>query len=177
MQNAASRRDTRLSAVFLSPFNRLEVAPAWGKAVAAIAAIYQYVRTDAFSGALLLLVFIGLIDYWLGVKAAKYENTYDATIAHRGVMGKICGIALVFLVRLIEGYIQIQGLGDTHGIAATAIALQLFVVDLQSIAHHREQFGGAPLAFLVPIFAWLDRFGSAKIPAPPKDDAAKPSSP
>ena len=173
MHYQSARRDASLSAAFLSPFDRLELAPTWGKVVGAIAAIIQYVRSDAFSGALLLLVFIGLIDYWIGVGAAKADGTYNSTIAHRGVMGKICGIVLVFLVRLIEGYIRIQGLGDTHGVAATAIALQLFVVDLQSIAHHREQFGAQPLSFLIPVFAWLDRFGSSKIPAPPPPASAE----
>lgn len=170
MQFKLSHRDARLSAVFLSPFDRLDLAPGWGKAAGVLLGAYQYVRTDAFSGALLLVVFIGMIDYWLGVKAAKSTNSYDPIVAHRGVMGKICGILLLFLVRLIESYIQAQGLGDTHGAAATAIAFSLFAVDLQSIAHHREEFGAQPIPFLGAVLAWLDRFASSKIPPPPAQD-------
>jgi holin family protein len=156
-----SRRDARFSAVFLSPFDRLEQGPVWAKAIGAIGAIYQYLRTDAFSGALLLVVFIGMIDYWLGVKAAKSTNSYDPIVAHRGVMGKICGVLLLFLVRLVEGYIGAQGLGDTKGAAATAIAISLFAVDLQSIAHHREAFGAQPIPILSAVLAWIQRLATA----------------
>jgi hypothetical protein len=165
-------RDARLSAVFLSPFDHLEMTPSWGKVVAAITAIYQFIRTDAFSGALLLVVLIGMIDYWLGVRAAKASKTYNTVIAHNGAMGKICGVILLFLVRLLEGYIHAQGLGDTHGAAATAIAVSLFAVDLQSIAHHREEFGASRIPVLSAALAWLEKFADSKIPEPP--DPAPP---
>lgn len=173
MYYSTFRRDARFSAVFLSPLERLEVTPTSGKVFAAIAGIYQYLRTDAFSGALLLVIFIGMVDYWLGVKAAKSTNSYDPVIAHRGVMGKICGVLLLFLVRLVESYIQAQGLGNTHGAAATAIAISLFAVDLQSIEHHREEFGAAPIPVISAILAWLQRLASDRIPAAP--DPAAPA--
>lgn len=168
-----SRRDARFSAVLLSPFDRLEMAPSWGRIVAAAGAIYQYVRTDAFSGALLLVVFIGMVDYWLGVKAAKSTKSYDPVIAHRGAMGKICGVLLLFMIRLVESYIQAQGLGDTHGAAATAIAISLFAVDLQSIAHHREEFGAQPIPVLGAVLGWLQRIASSRVPPDPASMPAR----
>lgn len=168
-----SHRDARLSAVLLSPFDRLESGPLWGRTFAVFGAIYQFIRTDAFSGALLLVIAIAVVDYWLGVKAAKSTNTYDPVIAHRGVMGKISGILLLFLVRLVEGYIQVQGLGNTRGAAATAIAISLFAVDLQSIAHHREAFGAAPIPVLSSLLAWLQRIASSRIPDSPADTPAR----
>ena len=167
MQYNISHRDARLSAVLLSPFDRLESGPLWARAFAAIGAIYQFIRTDAFSGALLLVIAIGIVDYWLGVKAAKSTNSYDPAVAHRGVMGKISGILLLFLIRLIEGFIQAQGLGNTHGAAATAIAISLFAVDLQSIAHHREAFGAQPLPILGAILEWIQKLFASRVPPAP----------
>jgi hypothetical protein len=180
MNYRMSDKNGRLSAVLLSPFDRLDMNPIWGKAMALLAALYQYIRTDAFSGALLLVVFIGIVDYWLGVKAAKSTKTYDAVIAHRGAMGKISGVLLLFLVRVLEGFVQAQGWGDTKGAAATAIAISLFAVDLQSIAHHREEFGAQPIPVLGAILSWIQRLASSRVPPAPVDtptrrsDDAKP---
>jgi hypothetical protein len=165
MNYRMSGRDARFSTVLLSPFDRLDMNPVWGKVIAAIAAIYQYLRTDAFSGALFLVVAVGIIDYWLGVKAAKSTKTFDPVVAHRGAMGKISGVLLLFLVRILEGFIQAQGWGNTKGAAATAIAISLFAVDLQSIAHHREEFGAQPIPVLGVVLAWIQRFASGKVPA------------
>ena len=169
MNYKMSGRDAPLSTVLFSPFERLDMNPLWGKAMALLAALYQYLRTDAFSGALLLVVFIGIVDYWLGVKAAKSTKTYDPVIAHRGAMGKISGVLLLFLVRVLEGFIQAQGWGDTHGAAATAIAISLFAVDLQSIAHHREEFGAQPIPLLGAFLSWIQRLASSRIPDVPAD--------
>lgn len=164
MRYTLSAKDAPFSAVFLSPFERLELNPNWGKVVAALAAVYQYLRTDAFSGALLLVVAVGIVDYWLGVKAAKSTKTFDPVIAHRGAMGKISGVLLLFLIRILEGFIQAQGWGNTKGAAATAIAISLFAVDLQSIAHHREEFGAQPIPLVSPFLAWLQRAMSQLLP-------------
>lgn len=166
-------KDAPLSVVLYSPFERLEMNPLWGKAMAMLGALYQYLRTDAFSGALLLVVAVGIVDYWLGAKAAKLTKTYDPVVAHRGAMGKISGVVLLFLVRVLEGFIQVQGWGDTHGAAATAIAISLFAVDLQSIAHHREEFGAQPIPLLGAFLSWVQRLASAKIPAPPADTPSR----
>lgn len=164
MRYTLSAKDAPFSAVFLSPFERLELNPSWGKVLAALAAVYQYLRTDAFSGALLLVVAVGIVDYWLGVKAAKSAKTFDPVIAHRGAMGKISGVLLLFLIRILEGFIQVQGWGNTKGAAATAIAISLFVVDLQSIAHHREEFGAQPIPLVSPFLAWVQRFLAQMLP-------------
>lgn len=161
MNYRLSGRDARFSSILLSPFDRLDMNPVWGKAMALLAGLYQYLRTDAFSGALLMVVAVGMVDYWLGVRAAKSTKTFDPVIAHRGAMGKISGVLLLFLVRILEGFIQAQGWGNTKGAAATAIAISLFAVDLQSIAHHREEFGAAPIPVLSPALSWLQRVAAS----------------
>lgn len=166
MNYKLSKQDSRFSAVFLSPLERLDMNPVWGRAIAALAALYQYLRTDAFSGALLLVVFIGIVDYWLGVKAAKAKGLYDSAIAHSGAWGKVSGVVLLFLVRVLEGFVQAQGWATTRGAAATAIAISLFAVDLQSIAHHREEFGAQPIPLLGAFLDWLQRLLARVFSAP-----------
>jgi hypothetical protein len=118
---------------------------------------------------LLLVVAVGMVDYWLGVKASKATKSFDPVIAHKGAMGKISGVLLLFLVRILEGFIQAQGWGNTKGAAATAIAISLFAVDLQSIAHHREEFGAQPIPVLGAVLDWIQRFASSKVPELPAD--------
>jgi hypothetical protein len=170
MDYRMSGRDARFSTVLFSPFDRLEMNPLWGRGLAGLGAVIQYLRTDAFSLALLMVVLVGIIDYWLGVKAAKSTSpsSYDPIVAHRGAMGKVSGVLLLFLVRVLEGFVQLQGWGNTKGAAATAIAISLFIVDFQSIAHHREEFGAQPIPLLGAFLNWIQRI-LARVFAPPED--------
>jgi hypothetical protein len=119
-----------------------------------------------------MVVAVGMIDYWLGVKAAKSTkpSSFDPVVAHRGAMGKVSGVLLLFLVRILEGFVQTQGWGNTKGAAATAIAISLFAVDLQSIAHHREEFGAQPIPVLGAVLGWIQRLASGRVPEVPAAD-------
>src|SRR5689334_10466005 len=105
-----------LLSVFVSPIARLDSA----KVVAAIAAAVQFVITDAFAGAFILVFVAGVADYWIGVKAARAQvpSAYDSAIAHRGWLGKMSGFVLLLLIRALEFYVQGQGLPTTHGALA-----------------------------------------------------------
>jgi hypothetical protein len=110
MNYKVSRRDARLSAVLLSPFDRLEAGATWAKASAAIGAAAQYAYHDAFIGALLFVIVSGVADYIVGVRAARLTAVYDVQLAHRGALGKISGLLLLLLVRSFEHYLYLQGL-------------------------------------------------------------------
>lgn len=155
--------------VFLSPLERLESA----KVIAIIAACFQYLLTDAFAGAFVLVFVAGVADYRIGVKAAKLLKQYDPIAAHRGWLGKMSGFCLLLMIRALEYYLRGQGF-DWHGALATGVALSLFVVDLQSIAHHREELGAQPIPVLSSLLAWLQnwiqRMTESKLPSPPAVD-------
>jgi hypothetical protein len=71
----------------------------------------------------------------------------------------------VLLVRLVEGWLYAHAFVDTRGGIATALTVSLIVVDLQSIAHHRESFGATPIPVLSQLLAWLQElFASSRIP-------------
>lgn len=168
MNYRLSRRDARLSAVLFSPWERIESSPAWAKAFGLSAGVLQYVRNDAFLSALCMVFVIGIVDYILGVKAARMTKSYDPVIAHRGAMGKLSGLILICLIRMVEHFLFIQGLVPaTHGMVATAAAISLFAIDLQSIAHHREEFGAQPIPVFGTVFAWLQRLATSKLPPLP----------
>jgi hypothetical protein len=164
-----TRNDARLSAVLISPVERLENAPTWGKAVGLLGSLVQYVTTDAFTGALFLVLFVGIIDYAVGTKAAKLAGIYSPAAAHRGAMGKITGLLICLILRVVEQYILVQGLVNTRGMLATAVAISLFAVDLQSIAHHRESFGARPIPVLSRVLDWLHALANSRVPAVPAD--------
>lgn len=168
MKYDLARPDARLSAVLLSPLERMEwtTLPTWGKILAGIGALAQLLIADAFVGALLLVIVIGMADYIVGVKAARMANDYDPQAAHRGAMGKMSGILILLLIRAVEGWVSFQGLGNTKGAAATAVAISLFAVDLQSIAHHRESFGAKPIPVLGRLLEWIQDFANSRLPDP-----------
>jgi hypothetical protein len=162
-----SNKDARFSAVFLSPLDRIASSSTWTKIFAAAGAVYQYVRTDAFAGALFFVIAAGIVDYWIGVKAAKSTKppTYDPLVAHRGALGKVTGVLLLLFIRAFEHYLHLQGLlADFHGMGATALAISLFAVDLQSIAHHREELGAQAIPVWGAVMSWLQRIASSKLP-------------
>lgn len=155
-----------LFAVFWSPLGRLESA----KLIAVLAAIAQYLMTDAFAGAFILVFVAGLMDYRIGVRSAKLMKLYDPLIAHRGWLGKMSGFCLLLLIRALEFYLHGQGFLDTHAALATGVALSLFAVDVQSIAHHREELGLQPIPALGDLISFVQRFARSKIPP----DSASP---
>lgn len=146
-----------------APIDRLSLLPPWVKLTAILAALVQYIEHDAFGFALFILIASGVFDYYYGVKAARYLGKYDPMLAHAGAMGKLGGVLLLFLVRLIEHYIHVQGLLDTHGAAATAVAVSLIAMDIQSVAHHRESFGARPIPILSALLSRFQSVVSAKV--------------
>lgn len=167
MKYSMRRHDARLAAALLSPLDRVEHLSTWGKVFAFGGAIWQYATTSAFSVALFLVLIAAIADYLLGVKASKWNGTYTPQAAHRGALGKMTGLLIAMLLRTVEYFILVQGLGDTKGMLATAVALSLFASDLQSIAHHRESFGAKPIPVLSSALEWIQRLAASRIPGPP----------
>lgn len=171
-----SRDDARLSAVLLAPVNRLleHELPAWGKIVVAIGASFQFVMSDAFYGAVVLLFVAYMLDHAVGVARARLiSDNYDALRARRGAMTKALELVILGILRLLEHYLIQQGLTDTKGALATAVALGFFVVNLQSIVHHREALGAKPVPVLGALIDWLTRLTTARIPSLPAGDVPK----
>jgi hypothetical protein len=164
------RNDARISAVFIAPIDRLETVPTWGKAIALIAAMVQFVQQSAFVSALLMVLLASLADYLVGVRAARLTNSFNPLVAKKGLYGKIVGVFLLFAIRGAEGFLSNRGWAGphgTHGMAATAVAISLFAVEVQSIAHSRELLGAAPIPVLGKVLEWLQRFADSKVPDPP----------
>lgn len=157
-----------------SPMARYEDAPTWAHALGVGAAVWQFVSNDTFVGALILLFLSGVFDYIVGVKAARFRGEYDPKLAHAGAMGKMSGILILFLIRGGEFWSQHYGVVNTHGALSTAIAVSLFAVDLQSIAHHREGFGAAPIPVLGAVIEWLQTFARGRVGAGKTDDPRTP---
>lgn len=172
MKYSIRRHDAPLSAILLSPLERIEHAPVAVRVFGVAGAAWQYLTTSAFTVALFLVFITAVFDYVLGVKASRWAGTYTPQAAHRGALGKMAGLGIAMLIRVLEHFILVQGLGDTKGMLATAVALSLFATDIQSIAHHRESFGAKPIPVLSSVLEWIQRFASSRIPGPP--DSAAP---
>src|SRR5690349_10664736 len=99
------RHGGRVTAVLFSPLERIGDVPLWGKIAAIGAAVVQFVATDKFGGAVTLVLVAGIVDYYVGVKGARYQGTFDPKLAHAGAMGKIAGLMLLLLFRLVEYYV------------------------------------------------------------------------
>lgn len=156
--------DYRLVDVLASPVDRIQSTPPWAWCVGACAAAFQLVKEEAFVGAIMLVFIVGVFDYVVGVKAARMNREYNSDIARAGAMGKMSGLILLLLLWLIEHWIRVIGVIDTGGMVATAVAVSLIAVDLQSIAHHRESFGAKPIPVLSQVLNWLQDVFTNKIP-------------
>jgi hypothetical protein len=172
MKFGIARSDAPMTTVLFSPLSRLKAVPAW-EITPALGASAQLLYHDAFFGALILVFFGGIFDFVLGVRVAKLTpGVYSTVVAQRGFYGKVSGILLLLLIRALEHYLQLQGIiPNLRGMVATAVAISLFAVDLQSIAHHREEFGAQRIPILSRLFDWLQRISESLFPP---DSAAKP---
>lgn len=159
--------DYRLIDVLMSPVERLVTAPPWAWCVGMCATAFQVLSKDIFSGAIILVFIVGIVDYLFGFKAAKLRGDYQPSLAHAGAMGKISGLILLLVLRLIEGWLWLTNIIDTGGIVATAVAVSLIAVDIQSIAHHRESFGAKPIPVLSQALAWIQNIFTSRIPKQP----------
>lgn len=147
-----------------APVDRLLDMPPWAQLLALLGGVAQFVQHDTFGGALAMIMFSGVVDYWCGVKASRYLGVYDPKMAHAGAMGKITGILLLLITRLMEHLLFTEGLINTHGSVATSIAVSLILVDLQSIAHHRETFGASPIPVVSKGLGFVRAVLEAKFP-------------
>lgn len=158
-------------ASILAPLQRIDTTPVWGQVLSAAAMAWTVVTHDMFAGALVLVLISALFDYWIGVKAAKFKGLYDSHRAHAGVSSKMSGILLLMMIRLAEFWGGQHVLLNTKGAIATAVAISLFAVDVQSISHHREEMGASPIPVLGRVIALLQGLASSKVPGPPTDDS------
>jgi hypothetical protein len=164
----------------LAPFERVadasaSVSTSWAWAV--VLAAWQWARGDAFVGLLPIVILAGLLDFFYGVKAARKNGApYDSLRAHIGIISKSSSLAILLLIRLVEGWAHLYAIVDTKGMIAVAVAVFLVLADVRSIAGHREALGGKPIPFLSTILDWVQGFFLGKIPLPrsaPRDDAGK----
>jgi len=150
------------------PVDRLaEETPRWGWGLAWVGGAWQWLRGDAFTQLLFLIIAIAACDYYYGTKHARADGLFSPDLARRGWHGKASGIVLLLGVRLFEGWAAAHAFVDTRGGVATALGIALLTVDLQSIAHHRERFGAAPIPVLSAVLAWMRSVGPVRIPTQP----------
>ena len=189
MKHTAASPTASFLSVFYSPLERIDSSSNWAKAFGFLAGAYQYIRNDAFLSALVLVALIGVVDYVLGIKAARSKGIpWNRDVAYRGAMGKISGLILLGLLRTVEHWLYLQAIvPHTRGMFATAIAISLVAIDLQSIAQHRETFGAQPIPVLGAFLAWLQSVASSLAsaimsaksppdPSPPAPPAEEPRS-
>ncbi len=151
--------------LLIQPLERLAAdTPFWGWVVALLGSTWQWVTGDAFTTLLLLIVGVAACDYYYGTKAAFLNDRFSPQMARRGWHGKMSGIVLLLAVRLFEGWASLAHYIDSRGSVATLLGIALLSVDLQSIAHHRESFGAAPIPVLGPVLAWMRTIGPVKAP-------------
>lgn len=150
-------------ALLVQPVARLsEETPFWGWGIAVAGSAWQWLRGDAFTLLLLLIVGVAACDYYYGTKSAFLNGTFSPQAARRGWHGKMSGIVLLLAVRLFEGWASMAQYVESRGSVSTLLGIALLSVDLQSIAHHRESFGAAPIPVLGPILSWVRTIGGAR---------------
>ena len=161
-----------LSRVVMAPLFRFDVpgAKALGVAVGTVQAVVQ----DLSFGIFFLLIISGVADTVYGRRQAKALGEFDPLKAELGLHSKMMGIVLTLLVRGFELWWSNAATGTavdgmhTHGVMAAAIAVTLFISDIESIEEKRARFGQRPLPILGPILRMMNRMATA-LGAPEED--------
>lgn len=157
-------------ALVLTPLDRLAEVPIYGKVLSAIIGVMALMYQDLLAGILLLLVCSGAIDYFLGRHAARRAGVYDPQLAQAGALTKVSAILMVCLIRGFEFWAtqnHVPGLGVTDGIVSSTLATGLFIMDLESIEHHRILLHARPIPGFSQVIAWLRALERRMLPEPP----------
>ena len=149
----------------LSPLRRLDDVPFGGWCAAALGALCQLATKDAFLVILWISLAASTWDYFAGVRLTKHRRSYTSQLPSAGMWGKISGVALLLLVRVLEAWVTTFGGLNTRGYIATALTLGLVVAELRSIAHNRAEWGAAPIPVLSQLLDFFDSLAASWIPA------------
>lgn len=172
-----SRSRDILPAILLTPLSRIAEVPLYGKILGVVAGLVSWIFADLLAGILALLVLSGALDYILGRHIAKRRGVYDPLLAQAGALSKLSAILMLALLRGFEFWATahtIPGIGATHGAISAALATGLFVLDLESIEHHRTFIGARPIPGFSHVVAWLRAIETRLLPVLPSDAPAPP---
>lgn len=158
------------SVLVVTPIERISELPIYGKLVGAVIALASLLFSDLLAGIFTLLVASNSIDYYLGRHVAKRKKVYDPVLAQAGALSKISAILMVMLLRGFEFWAtsnHVPGVGLTRGTISAAIATGLFILDLESIEHHRTFIGAKPIPGFSHVVAWLRAIEARLLPTLP----------
>jgi hypothetical protein len=161
-------------------FWRIAEIPGGAWAAGALTAAAGFVVRDPFWGITALLVASSALDYYWGRRVAKHLSRFDPNHpgrfdpkrAHAGWQSQALSICLLLLIRGFEGWAVRHALGlvsdaeATTGLLSVALAVGLFVADLESIDHHRTALGAKPIRALAQILGVLRRVEARVFPLP-----------
>ncbi len=160
---------TLYSALILTPLDRVHDVPIYARVFGLLGAAATLLQSDLLTGLLALLVASGALDYFLGRACAKRAGVYDPLLARAGMLTKLAAIFMLFLIRGFEYwamYHAIPGIGTTRGGISSALAVGLFVMDLESIEHHRVFLEARPIPGFSRLVAFLRSVERRMLPLP-----------
>lgn len=141
-----------LAAMITAPLSRLRDISPTGWLVSLSGGLISLVRDEMFIGILLLASIASWIDYYLGVKAARFGNRYNPALAHAGAVSKVSGILQLLILRAFEEWLSVHVMHfDSRGLLASVVAMAIFAADLGSWQSHREELGARPIPVLTSL--------------------------
>lgn len=123
-----------------------------------IGALLTLLNKEALAGILLLVLASSIVDHYVSRVAATRAGVYDPLLGRIALLTKFSAFAMVLLVRGFEwwGAVQhIPGLGATKGFISCALAVGLFVMDLESIEHARIALKARPIPGFSRLVAYM----------------------
>lgn len=167
--------------VTIVPWARLDAAPIWGKAMAAMVAILQVATFpatlwngllgDVFSGIFVLAAIASLYDWWVGRTAAKHRGDFDSGAAKWGFQAKLANLTQLLLIRALEFWLGAASIVETRGFVAAALAMALFAEEMASAHATRVKAGAKPMPLIGRVIGWMDQISRGLLPV---DDERKP---
>jgi len=142
------RRPT--TGTFMAPVARAyQEAGNWdGRVAGIVGTVFQFMWSDFFVWALVILLVSHVYDWLYGRLIAKANDEFDQVKSTLGLHSKIASVVIVFLVRLMEFAALNAGLVNTQGILAAGITMLLVVEDIHSIEAKRIRSGAGPIPML-----------------------------
>lgn len=135
-----------------SQFDRV---PEWAKMIGFMVSAVNLIVGDILTPVLCLIAVASGVDWFFGRIVAMKKGTYQKDLSTYGWQVKMGVLLIIMLVRGFEAWLVLLNIIDTHGFVATAIAVGIFIDELDSIDENLRALNGKGVPGLGRALTWM----------------------
>jgi len=129
--------------------------PDWAKVFGFVVGVANLIVGDILTPVLTLIAVASSVDWFFGRIVAKKKGTYQKDLSTYGWQLKLGVLLVIMMVRGFEEWFATLEILDTRGFVSTAIAVGIFIDELDSIDENFFELRGRRIPGLGRALEWM----------------------